>query len=123
LAVTYLKCVRNPLVSEVIALIDPRPDCLVGHIKKRGGPTRFSIRQATKKRKTYIQKISNCCKTTQGKTHAVYISDIVAYYAALFSARLHYGGSRAPHIDKRHDLKIEEVNKILKNYPVGIVEC
>jgi hypothetical protein len=36
LAATCLKWVRNPLVSEVITLIDPRPDCLVYHIKKRG---------------------------------------------------------------------------------------
>jgi hypothetical protein len=36
LAATYLKWVGSPLVSEVIALIDPRPDCLVDHIKTRG---------------------------------------------------------------------------------------
>ena len=36
LTATYLKWVGNPLVSEVIALIDPRPDCLVDHIKTRG---------------------------------------------------------------------------------------
>jgi hypothetical protein len=60
---------------------------------------------------------------TQGKTHTVYISDIAAYYAALLSARRHYGGSRAPDIDKRLDLKIEEVIKTLKNYPVSIVQC
>jgi hypothetical protein len=72
-----------------------------------------------KKEKTYIKKVNNCCKTTQGKTHAVYISDIVAYYAALLSARLHYGGSRAPDIDKR----IKKVMKILKNYHVRIVQC
>jgi len=123
LAATYLKWVRNPLVSEVIALIDPRPDCLVDHIKKRGVTYAVFATPGGKKEKTYIQKVSNCCKTAQGKTHAVYISDIAAYYAALLSARRHYGGSRAPDIDKRLDLKIEEVMKILKNYPVSIVQC
>jgi hypothetical protein len=119
LAATYLKWVRNPLVSEVIALIDPRPDCLVDHIKKRGVTYVVFDTPGDKKEKTYIQKVSNCCKTTQGKTHAVYISDIVAYYAALLSARLHYGGSRAPVIDKR----IKKVMKMLKNYHVHIVQC
>jgi hypothetical protein len=49
----------------------------------------------------------------------VYISDIVAYYAALLSSRLHYGGSRVPDIDKR----IKKVMEMLKNYPVSIVQC
>ena len=47
----------------------------------------------------------------------------MAYYAALLSARLHYGGPRAPDIDQRLGLKIEEVMKILKNYPISIVQC
>jgi len=101
LAATYLKWVGNPLVREVIALIDPRPDCLVDHIKKRGVTYAVFDTPGGKKEKTYIQKVGNRCKTAQGKTHAVHISDIVAYYAALLSARLHYGGSRAPDIDKR----------------------
>jgi hypothetical protein len=87
LAATYLKWVGNPLVSEVIALIDPRPDCLVDHIKKRGVTYAVFDTPGGKKEKTYIQKVGNCCKTAQGKTHAVYISDIAAYYAALLSAR------------------------------------
>jgi hypothetical protein len=119
LAATYLKWVGNPLVSEVIALIDPRPDCLVDHIKKRGVTYAVFDTPGGKKEKTYIQKVGNCCKTAQDKTHAMYISDIVAYYAALLSARLHYGGSRALDIDKR----IKKVLKILKNYPVSIVQC
>ena len=40
----------------------------------------------------------------------MYISDIAAYYAALLSAKLHYGGSRALDIDKR----IKKVLKILR---------
>jgi hypothetical protein len=123
LAATYLKWVGNPLVSEVIALIDPRPDCLLDHIKKRGVTYAVFDTPGGKKEKTYIQKVSDCCETAQGKTHAVYISDIAAYYAALLSARLHYGGLRAPDIDQRLDLKIEEVMKILKNYPISIVQC
>jgi hypothetical protein len=123
LAATYLKWVGNPLVREVIALIDPQPDCFVDHIKKRGVTYAVFDTPGGKKEKRYIQKIRCCCETTQGKTHAVYISDIVAYYAALLSARRHYGGLRAPDIDQRLDLKIEEVMKILKNYPISIVQC
>jgi len=123
LAATYLKWVGNPLVSEVIALIDPRPDCLVDHIKKRGVTHAVFDTLGGKVEKMSIQKMRCCCETTQGKTHAVYISDIVAYYAALLSARLHYGGPRAPDIDQRLGLKIEEVMKILKNYPISIVQC
>ena len=124
LAATYLKWVGNPLVSEVIALIDPQPDCLVAHIKKSGATYAIFDTPGSKNEKIYIHKVSNelsneCCKTAQGKTHAVYISDIVAYYTALLSARLHYGGSRIPDIDKR----IKKVMEILKNYPVSIVQC
>jgi hypothetical protein len=132
LAATYLKWVGKPLVSEVIALIDPQPVCLVAHIKKSGA-TYAIFDTPGSNEKIYIHKVSNelsnercktaqrkkCRKTAQGKTHAVYISDIVAYYAALLSARLHYGGSRVPNIDKR----IKKVMEMLKNYPVSIVQC
>ncbi len=117
LAATYLKWVGSPLVSEVIALIDPTPDCLIDHIKKRGVTYAVFDTPGGKKEKTYTQKVGNYCKMTQGKTHTVYISDIAAYYAALLSARLHYGGSRAPDIDKRLDPKIEKVIKTLKIIP------
>ncbi len=129
LAATYLKWVGNPLVSEVIALIDPTPDCLIDHIKKREVTYAVFDTPGDKNEKKYTQKVDDYCKmtkgckTARGKTHTVYISDIAAYYAALLSARLHYGGSRAPDIDKRLDLKIEKVIKTLKNYPVSIVQC
>jgi hypothetical protein len=131
LAVTYLKWVGNPLIREVIALIDPQPDCLVDHIKKRGVTYAVFDTPGGKKEKTYIQKVGNCCKTAQGKTHAVYISDIAAYYAALLSAK-QIISFRALDIDKKLDIKIKEekldmkikeVERILKNYPVRKIRC
>ncbi len=144
LAATYLKWVGNPLVSEVIALIDPQPDCLVAHIKKSGA-TYAIFDTPGKNEKIYIHKVSNelsneccktaqgkkCCETAQGKTHAVYISDIAAYYAALLSAKQTIS-FRAPDINKKLDIKIKEskldmkikgVERILKNYPVRIIRC
>ena len=141
LAATYLKWVGNPLVSEVIALIDPQPDCLVAHIKKSGATYAIFDTPGSKNEKIYIHKVSNeccktpqgkkCCKTAQGKTHAVYISDIAAYYAALLSAK-QIISFRAPDIDKKLDIKIKEVKldmkikgveRILKNYPVRTIRC
>jgi hypothetical protein len=143
IAATYLKWVGNPLVSEVIALIDPQPDCLVAHIKKSGATYAIFDTPGSKNEKIYIHKVSNeCCKTAQGKvsnkcctaqgkTHAVYISDIAAYYAALLSAK-QIIRFRAPDIDKRLDIKIKEgkldmkireVERILKNYPVRKIRC
>jgi hypothetical protein len=131
LAATYLKWIGNPLISEVIALIDPQPDCLVDHIKKRGVTYVVFDTPGGKKEKTYIQKVGNCCKTAQGKTHAVYISDIAAYYAALLSAK-QIISFRALDIDKKLDIKIKEekldmkikeVERILKNYPVRKIRC
>jgi hypothetical protein len=125
------------LVGEVIALIDPTPDCLVDHIKKRGVTYAVFDTPGGKKEKTYIQKVGiyckmiQGCKMTQGKTHTVYISDIAAYYAALLSAK-QITSFRAPDIDKKLDIKIKEgkldmkirgVERILKNYPVRIVRC
>ncbi len=132
LAATYLKWVGKPLVSEVIALIDPQPDCLVAHIKKSGATYAIFDTPGSKNEKIYIHKVSNeCCETAQGKTHAVYIGDIAAYHAALLSAK-QIISFRAPDIDKKLDIKIKEskldmkikgVERILKNYPVRKIRC
>jgi len=50
---TYLKWVGNPLVSEVIALIDPQPDCLVAHIKKSGATYAIFDSPGSKNEKIY----------------------------------------------------------------------
>jgi len=50
------------------------------HIKKSGATYAIFDTPGGKNEKRYIHKVSKeCCKTAQGKTHAVYISDITAY--------------------------------------------
>jgi len=123
LAAKYLQRIGNPLVREVLVVIDPQPDCLADHIKKSGATYAIFDTPGGKNEKRYIHKVSKeCCKTTQGKTHAVYISDIAAYYAALLSAK-QISSFRAPDIDRELDMKIKEFQRILKNYPLRIIRC
>ena len=67
LAATYLKWVGNPLVREVIALIDPQPDCFVDHIKKRGVTYAVFNTPGGKKEKRYIQKYVAVVKPHKAK--------------------------------------------------------
>ena len=58
LAAKYLQRIGNPLVREVLVMIDPQPDCLADHIKKSGATYAIFDTPGGKNEKRYIHKVS-----------------------------------------------------------------